>query len=275
MRLSRRDTDSAAGDTVRWDPTADRFDAGPLEGVDAVVHLAGESIASGRWTTAQKQRIRDSRVHGTRVLSEALAAMKRPPRVFVGASAIGFYGDRGDERLNEASPAGDLFLSGVCADWEAASRPAADAGIRVALARLGVVLTPKGGALAKMLTPFKLGVGGRMGDGQQYWSWVAIDDVVGALHHALMTDSLSGPFNVVSPNPVTNLEFTRALGRVLRRPTVAPMPAIAARALLGQMADELLLASARVEPDRLQETGYDFRQTTLEAALRHVLGRPA
>jgi uncharacterized protein (TIGR01777 family) len=266
---------AATGDTIPWDPTAARFDASPLEGVDAVVHLAGESIAGGRWTTAQKRRIRDSRVHGTQVLSEALAAMANPPRVFVGASAIGFYGDRGDQRLSEESAAGDNFLADVCTDWEAASRPAADAGIRVVLMRLGVVLSPKGGALAKMLTPFKLGAGGRIGDGRQYWSWVAIDDVVGALHHALMTDSLAGPVNVVSPNAATNLEFTKVLGRVLRRPTIAPMPALAARALLGQMADELLLASARVEPIRLLDSGYEFRHANLEDALRHVLGRPA
>ncbi|MCA9099699.1 MAG: TIGR01777 family oxidoreductase [Planctomycetales bacterium] len=265
---------AASHDRVVWDPTADRFDAAPLDGVDAVVHLAGESIASGRWTDMQKRRIRESRVHGTRVLSEALAAMANPPRVYVGASAIGYYGDRGDESLDEDSPPGDLFLSGVCRDWEAASQPAADAGIRVALTRLGVVLSPKGGALSKMLTPFRLGAGGRVGDGRQYWSWVAIDDVIGALHHALMTDSLAGPVNVVAPHPVTNLEFTKTLGRVLRRPTVAPMPAFAARLLLGQMADELLLASARVEPQRLLESHYHFRHPNLEDALRHVLGRP-
>ncbi|MEZ6069610.1 MAG: TIGR01777 family oxidoreductase [Pirellulales bacterium] len=265
---------AASHDRVVWDPTADRFDAAPLDGVDAVVHLAGESIASGRWTETQKRRIRESRVHGTRVLSEALAAMANPPRVYVGASAIGYYGDRGDESLDEDSPPGDLFLSGVCRDWEAASQPAADAGIRVALTRLGVVLSPKGGALSKMLTPFRLGAGGRVGDGRQYWSWVAIDDVIGALHHALMTDSLAGPVNVVAPHPVTNLEFTKTLGRVLRRPTVAPMPAFAARLLLGQMADELLLARARVEPQRLLESHYHFRHPNLEDALRHVLGRP-
>jgi hypothetical protein len=280
VRLVRRDSGAAtqnvvARNTVPWDPTADRFDASPLEGVDAVVHLAGESIAAGRWTTARKRRIRDSRVHGTRVLSEALAAMTTPPRSLVGASAIGFYGDRGDELLSEESAAGDNFLAGVCTDWEAAYQRAADAGIRVALARLGVVLSPKGGALAKMLTPFRLGVGGRVGGGRQCWSWIAIDDVVGALHHALMADSLSGPVNVVSPNAATNLEFTKVLGRVLGRPTIAPMPALAARVLLGQMADELLLASARVEPTRLLDSGYEFRHPNLEDALRHVLGRPA
>ena len=199
--------------------------------------------------------------------------MKSPPKVLVCASAIGFYGDRCDEELNEESAAGTGFLADVAQQWEAATQPARDAGIRVVNLRFGVILSPKDGALAKMLLPFKLGGGGRVGSGKQYWSWVSIDDAAGAIHHALMTDSLSGPVNAVAPNSVTNAEFTKTLGRVLRRPTVVPMPAFAARLALGEMADALLLASTRVVPKELNRTGYEFRQPTLEAALRHLLGR--
>jgi uncharacterized protein (TIGR01777 family) len=242
-----------------------------LEGIDAAIHLAGENIAARRWVAAQKKRIRDSRVQGTRLISVGLAEMKRPPRVLVSASAIGWYGDRGAELLDETSDAGEGFLAGVTRDWEAATRPASDAGIRVVLLRFGLILSRQGGALTKMLTPFKLGGGGRIGDGQQYWSWVSIDDAVGAVRHALITESLSGPVNVVAPEAVTNQEFTRTLGRVLRRPTLMPIPAFAARLALGEMADELLLASARVQPVRLMESGYEFQHGSLEAALRHVL----
>ena len=258
---------------VNWDSAAETFDASTLDGVDAVVHLAGENIAGGRWTAAMKQRIRDSRVEGTRVLCEGLAQMKSPPKVLVVASAIGFYGNRGDEVLDESSSAGEGFLSEVCEEWEAATQPAKDAGIRVVNLRIGVVLSPKGGALAKMLTPFKLGGGGVIGNGRQYWSWISIDDVAGAIHHALMTDSLSGPVNAVAPDPPTNREFTKTLGRVLRRPTILPMPAFAVKLALGEMANDLLLASTRVEPTKLIESGYKFRQPTLEKSLRHVLGK--
>jgi len=268
-RMVRRD--SREGE-VSWDPTASSFDATALDGVEAVVHLAGENIASTRWSSAVKDRIRQSRVQGTRVLSEGLARMPRPPKVLVSASAIGFYGERGDEILDEESVAGAGFLANVVQEWESATQPAVEAGIRVANLRFGVVLSPRDGALAKMLTPFKMGDGGHVGSGQQYWSWISVDDAAGAIHHAVMTESLHGPVNAVSPNPVTNAEFTKTLGRVLRRPTVVPLPAFAARLALGEMANELLLASTRARPSKLAESGYEFRQPTLDAALRHLMG---
>lgn len=257
---------------LRWDP-ARQFDASGLDGIDAVVHLAGESIASARWSDKVKRKISNSRVEGTRLLCEGLAEMKSPPKTLVCASAIGFYGNRGDEKLSEDSEPGEGFLAEVAREWEAATQPAADAGIRVVNLRFGVIVSPKGGALAKMLLLFMLGGGGRVGSGKQYWSWISIDDAVGAVHHALMTDSLAGPVNVVSPHPVTNAEFTKTLGSVLKRPTIVPVPAFAARLSLGEMAEALLLASTRVVPTELIRTGYDFRQPTLEEALRHVLGR--
>ncbi|MCA9123802.1 MAG: TIGR01777 family oxidoreductase [Planctomycetales bacterium] len=268
-KLVRRE---AAEGEASWDPHS-TFDASSLDGIDAVVSLAGENIAASRWSTKVKERIRSSRVDGTRSLCESLAKMKSPPKVLICASAIGFYGDRCDEELNEESSAGTGFLAEVAEEWEAATKPARDAGIRVVNLRFGVILSPKDGALAKMLLPFSLGGGGRVGSGKQYWSWISIDDAAGAIHHALMTDSLSGPVNAVSPNPVTNAEFTKSLGRVLRRPTVVPMPAFAARLALGEMADALLLASTRVLPTELNRTGYEFRQPTLEVALRHLLGK--
>jgi len=260
-------------DEVAWDPQASSFDASPLDGVDAVVHLAGKSIASSRWSAKVKQEIRDSRVQGTRLLCEGLARMASPPEVLVSASAIGYYGDRGDEKLDETSSAGEGFLAEVAKEWEAATKPASDAGIRVVHLRFGVIFSPKDGALAKMLLPFRLGGGGRVGSGRQWWSWISVDDAVGAIHHALMTDSLRGPINAVAPNPVTFSEFAKTLGRVLRRPTILPMPAFAARLALGEMANELILASTRVEPKELTESGYEFRQPTLEKALRHLLGK--
>jgi hypothetical protein len=260
-------------DEIAWNPNAGTIDATKLEGLDGVVHLAGENIASGRWNAARKARIRDSRVNGTRLLSETLAKLERKPRVLVSASAIGFYGDRGDEVLTENSAPGSSFLCDVCRQWEAATQPAKDAGIRVVNLRIGVVLTPRGGALAKMLTPFQLCVGGIVGNGKQFWSWIAIDDVVGAIHHALTHEELSGPVNAVAPDAMTNRDFTKILGKVLRRPTIAPLPAFVVKLLLGEMGQELLLASSRVVPNRLQQTGYQFRCPTLEVALRHVLGR--
>lgn len=268
VRMIRRPP--AQPDEVEWRPDAPTFDRSVLEGAGAVVHLAGENIA-GRWTAAKKQQIRDSRVDGTRVLAGAFAGLERPPAVFVGASAVGYYGDRGDELLDEESPPGEGFLPEVCQGWEAAADPLREAGVRVAHLRIGVVLSRQGGALGKMLLPFKLGAGGVVGSGRQYWSWVAIDDVVAAVLHVLANDQLRGPVNGVAPNPATNREFTKTLGRVLRRPTVFPMPAFAARLALGEMADALLLASARVVPRRLQASGYAFRYPDLESALRHVL----
>lgn len=261
-----------AGGDVHWDPAAGRLEPTNLEGLDAVVHLAGERI-TGRWTAAKKARIRSSRVQGTRLLAETLARLARPPKTLVCASAIGYYGDRGDEVLREESPSGAGFLAEVCREWEAAARPAAEKGIRVVHLRIGVVLSAAGGALALMLTPFKLGLGGRVGSGQQYMSWIAIDDLAGIIQHALTNESLRGPVNAVAPRAITNREFTKTLGRVLGRPTVFPMPAFAARLAFGQMADELLLASARVEPARLIASGYKFRTPELEAALRHLLGK--
>jgi uncharacterized protein (TIGR01777 family) len=258
---------------LRWDPATGRIDAEGLEGVDAVVHLAGESIAGGRWTRAAKQRVRDSRVRGTRLLAETLARLGRRPAVLVSASAIGYYGDRGDALLDEQSGSGGGFLGEVCTAWEAATAPAWDAGIRVVNLRIGIVLTPAAGALAKMLPPFRLGLGGRLGSGKQWMSWISLDDTIGAIHHAIVSPALQGPVNAVAPEPVTNAEFTRTLARVLHRPALMPVPAAGLRLALGEMADTLLLASCRVVPAKLQASGYHFRHPTLESALRHLLGR--
>ena len=274
VRLVRAQADPGVP-VVLWIPGKGVLDAAALEGFDAIVHLAGESIASGRWTMEKKARIRDSRVRRTELLAGTIARLSRPPAVLLCASAIGFYGDRGDEILTEESASGKDFLSEVCRAWEAASEPAARKGVRVVLHRFGVILSPAGGALAKMLLPFKLGLGGRVGDGRQFMSWIAIDDVVDALVHALGAKDLRGAVNTVSPRPVTNAEFTRTLGRVLRRPVVFPMPAFAARLAFGEMADALLLSSQRVEPKRLVASGYRFRYPDLEPALRHLLDRPA
>jgi hypothetical protein len=262
---------AAAGDW-RWDPDAGHVDAGAVSGQDAVVHLAGESIAAGRWSAERKARIRESRVRGTRVVAEAVARADPRPKALLCASAMGFYGDRGDELLTEASAPGVGFLPEVSREWEEACAPARDQGVRVVHLRFGIVLSPAGGALAKMLLPFRLGAGGVVGSGRQWWSWVALDDAVGAIRHALVTPGLSGPVNVVAPNAVTNADFTRSLGRALGRPTLFPVPAFAARLAFGEMADALLLASARVVPERLQQTGYSFRHPELGSALRHMLG---
>lgn len=258
---------------VRWDPaTGTPPERSSIEGCDVVVHLAGENIA-GRWTAAKKLRIKESRVNGTRLLADALAALQRPPRALLCASAVGFYGDRGDEILDERSAQGTDFLAATCQQWEAAAAPAAARGIRVTHLRFGVVLAEQGGALPRMLTPFKLGLGGRIGDGSQYMSWIAIDDVIGAILHAISHEDLAGPVNAVSPAPVTNREFTATLARVLSRPAIFPMPAAAARLLLGEMADALLLSSQRVTPARLLGSGYHFQHPALEGALRHILGK--
>ena len=270
IRLVRK---PPSGDDVQWDPTEGVRDLSRLEGVDAVIHLAGDNIAAGRWTPQRKDEIRRSRVEGARRLSESLAKLSQRPKALVSASAIGFYGDRGDEILTEDSALGMDFLAQVCQEWEAATEPAARAGIRVVRLRFGMILSPMGGALRKMLLPFRLGAGGRMGSGAQYVSWIAIDDAIGAIHHAVGAESLHGPVNAVSPAPVTNAEFTRVLARVLSRPAIFPMPAFAARLAFGEMADALLLASARVMPTRLQASGYRFRFPELEGALRHLLVR--
>ena len=255
---------------VHWDPASGALDAVGLEGMDAVVHLAGESLL-GRWTAEKKARIRESRVGGTRILCEALARLVHPPRALVSASAIGYYGDRGEEILREESSPGTSFLASVCREWEAAAAPAAQRGIRVVQLRSGIVLSPAGGALAKMLTPFRMGLGGVVGSGRQYMSWIALDDLIGVILHTLTHETLRGPVNAVTPAPVTNREFTQTLGRVLSRPTIVPMPAFAARLAFGEMAEELLLASTRVEPTRLLASGYRFHYPEIEGALRHLL----
>ncbi len=267
-----RSKNPARGRQITWDPGAGIIDEEDLEHFDAVVHLAGESIV-GRWTPEKKARILESRVKGTRLLCEALAHLRSRPMVLISASAIGFYGDRGDRVTDEDSPAGTMFLSEVAKAWEAATEPARRHGIRVVNLRMGFVLSKTGGGLAAMLRPFKLGIAGRVGSGRQYLSWIAIDDVVGAISHAILADSLRGPVNAVAPQPVTNREFTKALGSVLWRPTILPLPAFAARMVMGEMADELLLASARVNPSRLLASGYEFRFPELRGALRHVLGK--
>lgn len=258
---------------IRWQPAEGNIDSAALENFDAVIHLAGENIAGSRWNDKVKARIRESRVEGTRLLTQTLAGLQNPPQTLVCASAIGYYGDRGNEQLHEDSDPGEGFLPAVCRDWEAAADPAHERGIRVLPMRFGIVLSPAGGALEKMLLPTKLGVGGVMGSGKQYWSWIAIDDVLGAIHHALINKSLEGPVNTVAPEAVTNREFTKILGHVLHRPTIFPLPAPVARIMLGEMADSLLLASAHVIPTKLQETGYPFQYPQLEGALRHLLGR--
>ena len=269
-RLVRR---PAGGDDVAWDIAQGVKELPRLEGVDAVVHLAGENIAAGRWTAARKETIRRSRVEGTRRLCESLVRLSRRPKVLVSASAIGFYGNRGEEILQEDSAPGSDFLAQVCREWEAATEPASRAGIRVVQLRFGMILSPAGGALKKMLLPFKLGAGGRIGSGTQYVSWIGIDDVAGVIHHAIVTEFLRGPVNAVAPTPVTNAEYTRTLARVLSRPAIVPMPAFAARLAFGELADALLLASQRVMPSRLQATGYRFKHPELDGALRHLLGR--
>ncbi len=258
---------------VAWDPAAGRIDAAALEGVDAVVHLAGEGLATRRWSPAHREAVRSSRVEGTGLLAGGLAGLARPPAVLVCASAVGIYGSRGDEVLDEEAPTGTGFLADVGRAWEAAADPAREAGIRVVHLRFGIILSPSGGALATMLLPFRLGIGGRLGSGRQWMPWISLDDAVGVIHHAMLSDALAGPVNAVSPRPVTNAAFTRTLGRVLRRPTVATVPAPVLRLAVGAMADEALLASLRVVPGRLQGSGYPFRHPELEAALRHVLGR--
>jgi uncharacterized protein len=258
--------------SIAWDPEAGSVDVAALEGVDAVVHLAGESIAS-RWTDERKRRIRTSRVTGTRLVAESITRLAMRPSVLVCASAVGFYGPRGSEPLDETASSGIGFLAEVCRAWEGAADPARAAGIRVVHTRFGVILSEKGGALAKMLIPFQLGVAGKVGSGDQYMSWIALDDVVGAVQHALGTTEVSGPVNTVAPNPVTNLDFTKTLGRALSRPTVLPMPGFAARLVFGEMAQELLLSGQRAVPARLLAAGFRYRHPQLEKALRSLLRR--
>jgi uncharacterized protein len=270
-KVARLVRGASGEDRILWNP-AQPLDPRSVSGFDAVIHLAGETVV-GRWTESKKAAIRDSRVLGTRNLAEGLAQAPERPRVLISASAVGYYGDRGDEVLREESPAGRGFLSEVCRAWEAAAEPAARSGIRTAQIRVGMVLSPDGGALPRMVPPFRLGLGGKIGNGRQWMSWVHVQDIVGAIPHILKTDSLQGPINMVSPNPVTNGEFTKTLAAVLSRPAIFPMPAFAARLAFGQMAEELLLASQRVEPAKLLASGYTFQHPELTLALQEILKR--
>ena len=266
QRLSRNKSSDAYWDSATYQVTP----SAALDDLDAVIHLAGESIV-GRWTAGKKERIFQSRVQSTTALAQALAARQEKPDVFIVASAIGYYGDRGEETLTEKSIAGEGFLSEVCKAWEAAADPARAAGIRVVHLRFGMLLSPAGGALKTMLTPFKLGLGGRIGSGAQYVSWASLTDAVGSITHALNNTSIEGPINVVSPNPCTNIELTQALGAALSRPTVFPVPPFAARMVFGEMADALLLASQRVHPEKLSENGYQFQHIDIAETLKTLL----
>lgn len=269
VRLVRRPV-SPGEHAIAWDPARGTIDRAGLEGADAVVHLAGESVF-GRWTAAKQQRIRDSRVVGTRTMSDAVAGLGRPPATFLAASAVGYYGDRGDEFLGETSAPGEDFLAHVARDWEAATAAATRAGIRVVTMRNGIVLAPRGGALGKMLPPFRLGLGGTVGSGNQYFSWITLGDIVQAILYLLDTPSLVGPVNMTAPVPVTNREFTKTLGKVLGRPTVVPVPAFALRMAFGAEGAAMLQTGQRVVPNRLLASGFRFAFETVEPALRHLL----
>ncbi|MFB8243774.1 TIGR01777 family oxidoreductase [Streptomyces sp. NPDC055952] len=270
VRLVRREPRGA--DEVRWDPEGGRVDEAGLAGCDAVVNLAGAGVGDRRWTDAYKQRIRDSRVNGTAALARAVAALDDAdrPRVFVNGSAIGYYGETGDRAVDESAPAGSGFLPEVCVEWEGAAAPAQEAGVRTAFTRTGLVVSREGGAWGRLFPLFRAGLGGRMGDGRQYWSFVALHDEVAAIRHILDTDGLSGPFNLTAPNPLTNSEITEAMGRVLRRPTVFAVPAPVLRSVLGEMAGDVL-GSARVVPARLLESGFRFAFPDIEGAIRAAL----
>ena len=268
-RLVRSARDAQPGD-VRWDPASETLDARVLEGSDAIVHLAGAPIAR-RWTTEHKREIRESRLRGTELIARAVAAMEVKPRVVLSGSAVGYYGDRGDELLDESSTPGNDFLGTLARDWEGAAASIADAGVRLVLLRTGIVLAPDGGALEKLLLPFKLGVGGPIGGGRQWMSWISLDDHLGAMEHALFTDTLAGPVNLVAPNPVTNATFATTLGRVLKRPALLPLPGFALELVYGEMAHATLLAGQRALPKALMASGFEFQHPTLEQALRTVL----
>jgi uncharacterized protein (TIGR01777 family) len=274
LRLVRRARSGEVG-AIPWDPEAGTIDREAIEGVDAFVHLAGENIASGRWSEARKQAILGSRAEGTRLLAETLASLRSKPRVLVSVSGINYYGDRGEETIDESAPAGSGFLADVCRAWEAAADPAREASIRVVHPRLGLVLSGRGGALPKMLPPFRLGIGGPIGNGRRFMSPVALEDAVRALRFSIDEERLAGAVNVTGPVPVTNAEFARTLGRALRRPAVLPVPAFAISLLFGEMGRELLLASLRVVPARLLSAGFRFLYPDLDSALRPALTREA
>lgn len=265
-----KDTDNRT--TFHWDPSSRVVPLEPLENADVVIHLSGASVMGKRWTSSYKQEILKSRVKSTTVLSETLAELSSPPEIFISCSALGFYGDRGQDLVDENSGAGEGFLADVCCSWEAATHTATKAGIRVVTARLGMVLSRDGGALGRMLLPFRLGLGGRLGSGNQYVSWISMDDVLSGIKHCIETESVVGPVNFVAPKPVTNLEFTHSLGLALHRPTLFPFPAFLARLVFGQVADELILSSTRVNPCRLLESGYHFQHYEIQPTLLELLG---
>ncbi len=271
VRLVRRKSTGDSANTIIWNPGDDCLPDDIFSGVDAVIHLGGVSIVEKRWSSRVKESIFNSRVQSTQLLAKTMASLENPPRVFLCASAIGFYGDRSDERLDESSLRGQGFLADVCEAWENATLPAREAGIRVVNMRLGMVLDKQGGALAKMQTPFKLGLGGKVGRGSQYWSWIALPDVINAIQFCLKNEELKGPINFVAPDEVTNFDFTKTFGKVVSRPTCLPVPAWGINALLGEMGQALILSSARVVPQKLLETGYQFQYATLENALRGLL----
>lgn len=272
VRLVRSES-QLSDDALLWNPEHHELNPDDFEGFDIVVNLAGENLASGRWTVEKKKKIKDSRVMGTHMLCELFAHVENPPQLFISASAVGYYGNQGDRVNDENSFSGKGFLAEVCSQWEASTEPAILKGIRVVKLRTGVVLSPKGGALGKMLLPFKLGLGGVIGSGQQYISWISMDDYLGVILHIIGNDSIQGAVNAVAPNSVTNYELTKTLGKVLRRPTIFPLPAFVARFMLGEMADELLLSSTKVSPDKLISTGYSFLYPELESALIHMLDK--
>jgi uncharacterized protein len=267
---ARKNAAGAGAQTVAWDPVAGQFDATGAEGAEALIHLAGASIAGGRWNAARKELLRTSRIDATRHLSAALGNVRRPPRVIVAASAIGYYGNRGEETLTEASAPGNDFLAGLCREWEAEAARGAEFGARVVNLRFGIILAAHGGALPRMAMPFKLGAGGRLGDGRQWMSWLTLQETVSIIQFALTNSGLTGPVNAVTPNPVRNKEFTGVLAKTLHRPALFPAPAFALRLALGEMADALLLVSQKVMPSKLVDSGYPFLQLSLASALAEV-----
>ncbi len=272
VRLVRRPPDKS-GDEIFWDPDSKKLCLDSIGNIDAAIHLAGDHIGSGRWTDQKKNRIIQSRVRGTTLIAEKLAALDKPPRVVICASAIGYYGNRGNETLDESHGPGNDFISMVCDQWEQSARLLPDKGIRTSFLRIGVVLTPLGGALQRLLLPYKFGIGGKIGSGSQYISWVGMEDVLGSIHHILFHDSVSGPVNIVSPNPVTNKTLTKTLGLILSRPTPFPIPSKVIQFAFGEMGKEILLSSTRVMPQKLLQTGYRFKNPVLDEALKQMLGK--
>lgn len=270
VKVLTRQREGAGPDALFWDPVAGQIDRAAFTGVDAVINLSGSTIAT-RWNAEKKREIRESRVRCTALLAETVASLAKRPRVFISTSAIGFYGDRGDEPLSENGTPGTDFLAEVCVAWEGAAAPAAAAGVRVVHPRMGLVLSPVGGVLKQMLTPFRAGIGGPIGSGKQWWSWIVLHDVVGVIRHALFTESLRGPVNVVAPGAVTNADFSKTLGTVLGRPSAMPVPVMALRLLFGEAADGAILTGVHAMPTALEQTGFQFAHPDLEPALRHLL----